>query len=447
MSWESFLLPWIALYAAVWLALLAVPSRWSRALSWFPLVGGLLLLSLQFSSSPGQKLLAGSAFLLVMVKGTVLLATPRPGGAAWLIPYLTFWPGIALEPFRRRTEASEQDVQEFSPGWWRLWAGLVAFLAVATFGVSLHPWLIGLLAVVALILGIHFGASHVLVCSMRLLGFPVPGLFDRPLISRRLSEFWSVRWNRPFVDMNRLLVMPWATRILGRRAWMAGFLASGLLHEIAISYPAGAGFGLPTLYFLLQAGLILFERRLRIRSRLWTLAAILVPAPILFHPPFLQRVVAPLAVSAGSIVRESLQAVPLEAAVMTLGILTLLPLLASLQVPRQLRWREELPRLSSLNAKLMWVYGGFIAGMILGLGVFLVVFARQVSEGSPVALAVLGFGAAFWTARLLIDAIVFKPGDWPAGPLVRVGRTLLDTLFVTLTLGYWAIFVWSFVDG
>ena len=94
---------------------------------------------------------------------------------------------------------------------------------------------------------------------------------------------------------------PLATRFGNRPALAASFLFSGLLHELAISVPVRAGFGLPLLYFLLHGGLMIVERELtRRRSRLagasdgsgrssgsW-------PLPILFHPPFLTGVVWPL---------------------------------------------------------------------------------------------------------------------------------------------------------
>ena len=79
-------------------------------------------------------------------------------------------------------------------------------------------------------------------------------------------------------------------------AWgvMATFAFSGVLHDLLISVPVGAGYGLPTLYFLLHGGLVLAERRWKIESRTWTLLWILVPLPLLFHPAFVSGILRPL---------------------------------------------------------------------------------------------------------------------------------------------------------
>jgi hypothetical protein len=75
------------------------------------------------------------------------------------------------------------------------------------------------------------------------------------------------------------------------------------VHELVISFPARGGWGGPTLYFLLQAAGLAFEkspagRRLGLgaglRGRGWTLAVTALPLPLLFHAPFAERVIAPL---------------------------------------------------------------------------------------------------------------------------------------------------------
>ncbi|MDA7920542.1 hypothetical protein N9Z18_02990 [Verrucomicrobiales bacterium] len=79
------------------------------------------------------------------------------------------------------------------------------------------------------------------------------------------------------------------------RGTFAGFFASGVAHELVISLPAWGGFGLPTIYFLIQAvGLLVLRNYRPLRNRFVTLGFVLFPAPILFHPVFIERVFAPM---------------------------------------------------------------------------------------------------------------------------------------------------------
>jgi alginate O-acetyltransferase complex protein AlgI len=87
--------------------------------------------------------------------------------------------------------------------------------------------------------------------------------------------------------------------------WVGGaafavFLVSGVVHDAVISLPARAGFGWPTVYFLAQFAGIRVERsgwgRRRLRGaagRVFTMAVTVLPAPLLFDPPFLHRVIVP----------------------------------------------------------------------------------------------------------------------------------------------------------
>ena len=84
---------------------------------------------------------------------------------------------------------------------------------------------------------------------------------------------------------------------------MAVFLVSGGIHDAVISIPAGGGYGLPTLYFAIQGGGVLLERswpgkriglRRGLAGRLFCAAVILGPVFVLFHDPFLERVIIPM---------------------------------------------------------------------------------------------------------------------------------------------------------
>jgi alginate O-acetyltransferase complex protein AlgI len=292
----------------------------------------------------------------------------------------------------------------------------------------------------------NFGISNVLTSLMWIAGYRVQPLFDDPLRSLSVRDFWTHRWNRAFVEMDRRMFLRPLTRLFGLRGAVLGvFLISGLLHEMAISYPAGAGWGGPFAYFALQGLFVLTEKRWRLRGRIWTWCAILVPLPALFHQPFRDRLIHPLFLW----LHNQLATRPVEwwfdKGLWVLGALQLCVLLASIQVPARLRWREELPRLSAFNQKLMWTYGATIVLVITGFGTATLFLHASMLRGDPAALAIAGFIAVFWTLRVLCDAFYFKSEDWPKGPKFEVGHVLLNTLFVTLIVGYGGLVVWRLV--
>ena len=91
---------------------------------------------------------------------------------------------------------------------------------------------------------------------------------------------------------------------------MAVFLVSGIVHDAVISIPARAGFGLPTLYFVIQGVGVLFERsragkglgtRSGVTGRVFCAAVTLGPIFLLFHRPFVERVVVPMLAALGNL--------------------------------------------------------------------------------------------------------------------------------------------------
>ncbi|HEV7920983.1 MAG TPA: MBOAT family protein [Thermoanaerobaculia bacterium] len=153
------------------------------------------------------------------------------------------------------------------------------------------------LMMVALPLMLHFGVFHLLAAFWRAHGATTGRLMRDPLRATSLSDFWSGRWNAGFSEMTALLIYRPMRRRLGETpALLASFLASGLLHELAISVPAGAGYGLPTLYFLLHGALTAAEKKqlLGAPSRARTLALLAIPLPILFHRWFVRGIIWPM---------------------------------------------------------------------------------------------------------------------------------------------------------
>jgi Membrane bound O-acyl transferase family len=221
-----------------------------RVLAWLPpavVVAAALALGQRLA--PWQRLAMTSFVLYPALKVTAVLLRPpgtlaaRPA-AGWLL-YLTAWPGMELAPFARRRPRPGPEPRAWARrglAGMALGLGLAAGLAV--FADRLGDEVVGWAGIAALLATFHLGWALVLSALVRRAGFDVGPLFDDPLASRSLTEFWSRRWNLAFVEMDRLLFLPPLRRLLGRRLAVPGvFLASGVMHELAISYPAGARVG------------------------------------------------------------------------------------------------------------------------------------------------------------------------------------------------------------
>ena len=119
----------------------------------------------------------------------------------------------------------------------------------------------------------------------------------------RSGEFWGKRWNLGFRQLAHESIFRPLHRRLG--ADLAGFLvfvASGLIHDLVISVPARGGYGLPTIYFLLQGtGMTIEHSRFGKQIGLgqgwqgWCFMMLFLAGPLfwLFHPWFVVRVILP----------------------------------------------------------------------------------------------------------------------------------------------------------
>ncbi len=159
----------------------------------------------------------------------------------------------------------------------RIVLGTVLFWGVARL---LPPLAAGWVGMIGLVLMLHFGVMA--------LAWPI---MRAPLRARSVAEFWGERWNCAFPQMARPLIFEPVSKRYGTGwATMVVFLASGLLHELVISLPAGGGYGLPTGYFALQGAAVLVERKWRTDRRWFVWLMVAGPVFWLFHPLFVERV-------------------------------------------------------------------------------------------------------------------------------------------------------------
>lgn len=174
-----------------------------------------------------------------------------------------------------------------------------------------RPYVVGWIGMIGTVLVLHFGTFHLLSCFWRSVGVNARPLMYAPLISVSLGELWGRRWNTAFRDLtHRFLFRPLTARFGARGGLFVGFAFSGIVHDAVISLPAGGGYGGPSLFFILQAlGMLAersrFGRRIGLgagwRGWLFTMLMLAIPAPLLFHPPFVIGIVVPFMQAIGAI--------------------------------------------------------------------------------------------------------------------------------------------------
>ena len=228
--------------------------------------------------------------------------------------YLFAWPGMDAPGF-----LDDEPRASFPHCGYKEWIGATVKTLVGVallFGLSRlipprHPYAVGWIGMIAIVLILHFGMFHLLSCWWRNHGVLARPLMNRPLSSTSLSEFWGRRWNSAFRDLtHRFLFRPCAAWLGPRWGVVAGFLFSGAIHDLVISVPARGGYGGPTIFFAIQgAGMVIerteIGRHLGLGSgwpgRLFTVTVLLVPVGLLFHRPFVVGIIVPFMQTIGAI--------------------------------------------------------------------------------------------------------------------------------------------------
>lgn len=225
--------------------------------------------------------------------------------------YAIGWVGMRAQPFETLGQKAVPGGGEMVKfGISRIIAGaLLILLAHGIVALHLEATLTYILVtpvlLVALSLILHFGLLSVSAGMWRFSGVNTYYLFRQPAKALSLTELWSKRWNIAFSEMTSVAIFrPLKNRVGAPAALMISFIFSGFLHELALSLPVNSGYGLPTLYFVIQGILVLVEKLLasrgvlflrnRLVARVWVFFWLVVPMPLLFHEQFIKQIVWPL---------------------------------------------------------------------------------------------------------------------------------------------------------
>lgn len=264
---------------------------------------------------PWQLMWALAIAVYAACKSTTWLGARIHPTPAWKhAAYLLGWPGMDAASFlgnARISTRSGRGALEWRAATAKLAFGSILFFGIARFIPQQNEYLIGWTGMIGLVLILHFGIFHLLSCIWRRLGFGARPLMDRPLVSTSLSEFWGRRWNTAFRDLtHRFLFRPSTAWFGPRSGLLAGFIFSGVVHDLVISVPARGGYGGPTLYFAIQGTAMIVERSTfgrriglgaGVEGRAFTMVVLISPLFLLFHRPFVVGVIVPFMRAIGAL--------------------------------------------------------------------------------------------------------------------------------------------------
>ncbi len=109
---------------------------------------------------------------------------------------------------------------------------------------------------------------------------------------------------------------------------------------------------------------------------------------------------------------------------------------AGLLMPRTVGLPRHLAALPPFIRQLFWTYYTFIGLCLVGFGLGTFLLAEELASGTPLASAVCGLLAVFWTVRLVVAHAVFDLRPYVTTRWHRAGLFLANTVFGLLPLAY-----------
>ncbi len=246
-----------------------------------------------------KALFLGIFFGLIFLFKFILVLQTKQTRALLRRPILFFlyqftWLGTYPENFLKKHKFTQKDAFLMVQGASSIVFGLVIQWSVRRYFLELDN-LASYLSIFSLIYIWGFGYSNLMCGLYRLFEIGVEPIFQNPLESTSLQDFWGKRWNTALINLSqRLLYNP--LKNIFSPGWLQifVFLIFGLIHDLIFSFPIDAGYGKCTAYFAIQGLALVSENKFLSKffnkhpdlGNIWTFLVLLIPLPLLFHWDF-----------------------------------------------------------------------------------------------------------------------------------------------------------------
>lgn len=125
----------------------------------------------------------------------------------------------------------------------------------------------------------------------------------------------------------------------------------------------------------------------------------------------------------------------METFIFIAGIIQVSILSASLLVPFVMDYTNALSPLKPMVRKLFWVYGVYLAGTILFMGLMSIIYPEELLSGGIMKF-ILGFYLIFWGVRLYLQLLVYDMKSHLSEWWMKMGYHMLTVAFTYLTAVY-----------
>ena len=106
-------------------------------------------------------------------------------------------------------------------------------------------------------------------------------------------------------------------------------------------------------------------------------------------------------------------------------------------------WYNDIKKLKPLNQEIAKTYGRYIQGLNFSFGLISFLLADELKNGSPLAIAITGLIAAYWTGKVITQFAYYPMYQIPNKLIFKIGEVLMNTLFITFAV----VFIWLFATN
>ncbi len=117
--------------------------------------------------------------------------------------------------------------------------------------------------------------------------------------------------------------------------------------------------------------------------------------------------------------------------------------MASVAIPRNLRWVERTAGLVPFIRQMFYTYAVYVLGAHLFFALTTLMLADELMAGSGIGNMLLVFMGAWWTGRIYCQFFYFDRTGIPETRFNKVAEGILVVMFFALVTVYWGALIWN----